>query len=174
MTHILKRWDELRKRKNPMSPHNLLGFWSWNVRRSHSWLFFSLDHKFHYLEIMFFFQQKKLRKNWNPVSTRVVRNVCIFFYFFVSCIAEATWNVFRLLLIFLWNKFYCLWIVFSWQLLRPKAFFPAAEWSHNKKQLHLQLPHNVKPLCLSPDLVSGQLSPCGVSRLWHQLLRCLT
>lgn len=97
-----------------------------------------------------------------------------FSHFFVSCIAEATWNVFCLPFIFLWSKFYCLWIVPSWQRLRPKAFFPAAQWNHNKKQLRLQLPHNVKPLCLSPDLVGGQLSPSGVSRLWHQLLRCLT
>lgn len=142
-----------------MSPCNLLGFGTWNVRGSHSWLFFSLDHKFHYLEIMFFFQQKMLRRNWNTVSTRVVRNVCIFFSVF--CVLHC-WSHLKCLwssVCFPLEQIYCLWIVLSWQLLRPQAFFPAAEWNHNKTHLHFQLPHSIKPLSLSSDLVGGQLSP---------------
>lgn len=45
---------------------------------------------------------------------------------------------------------------------------------NDKKWLHLQVPHNLKSLSFSPDLVDSQLGPCGISRLWHQLLRCLT
>lgn len=37
-----------------------------------------------------------------------------------------------------------------------------------RKSSFIQLSHNVKPLCLSPDLVGGQLSLCGVSRFWKQ------
>lgn len=118
MTCILKTWDELRKRKNHMFPYNSLGLWSQHVRRSHSCRFFSLDHRFHYLEIMVFFQQKKkLIRNWNPLSTRVVRNVCIFFSLF--CVLHCWSHLKCLLFVFLWSKFYC--FVNSSQLIAPET-----------------------------------------------------
>lgn len=131
---------------------------------------FSLDHKFHCLEIMFFFHQKPTKAALESCKHKGGEKwLYIFSHFFVSCIAKATWNVFCLLFLFLWNKVYCLWIALSWQLLRPKAYFTDAEWTSTRSGFVGNFPTMLKTLCLSPHLVGGQFRSCGVFRLWHQL-----